>query len=218
MLNYRRGFLLILVIASLTGCKGNFIKEHQTEYLRSRSSPPLQVPPGMNRADINTDYVVPPLVNQQGQQPVSLAPPASSAEKVTSGEVPVKALEEKPQQKTKVNTADNPTLSLTQTTAQTWSAIGDGLKDASYGIVNENKKSGVYYLVDIPATGGRLKRDTPIYQLHLRDTDSGAVASITDNEGKLIDPTIAQRILTDLNKALAGKAPSSFSRWVKNLF
>lgn len=223
--------LMALIVVNLAACatlfgKNNFIAKNETQYLRSNTTPPLQLPPGASAANIGNDYPIPPAMGPT--QTVSLLPPGSLAEKIATGQVPASVLKEKPAPaaptavtETAQNNSALPAAMVLvpgQSTAQIWNNIGSALKRAGYMVVNQNQKTSIYYLLDTPSTGGKVKMSTPIYQLHLHDVDGSAQATVTDNDGKLLAPVISQRILLDLQNALTGKTSSPVTQWLREVF
>lgn len=218
-----RYLLVPVVVVNLTACSTffgphNFVQQRETEYLRSSEVPPLQLPPGLSAANVGEDYGIPSIAAPVPTQPVSITPPDSLADKIDRGIVPAAVLKEKPapvshsvspapvtqaQLPSNISGPTNdPILALNQSTAQLWDKIGTALKAAGYIVANKDQNAGIYYLLDTPTTNGGVQLQTPIYQLHLHDMISGTQAYVTDNQGKLLDPAIAKRILTELNHAL----------------
>jgi uncharacterized lipoprotein len=229
MFRYPQHLLLIGLAICLSGCgalfgKHNFVKQHETEYLRSTATPALQLPPNANPSSIGDDYFIPPVAGATPTQPIALLPPGSLAEKITRGEVSATVLKTKKitsvtRPANTLNDTQRPTLTLEQNTAQLWHKIGSSLQRVDYAIANQNSSTGIYYLLDTPSTNGKIKKDTPIYQLHISDTkDNVAQAYVTDNNNNPMAADVAQRILNDLRDALAGKTPSRAARWLKGLF
>lgn len=230
MLKWCQWFVVGCVLLDLSGCslfgKHNFVTQRETEYMRSQTTPPLQVPAGLDRTNVGDDDVVPPALTQSPVQAPGLLPPGSLAEQVATGAVPKTVLKEKIESPAAANTtgsaavSDNngPTLTLGESTAVIWKKVGDSLQHAGYVVANQNQKTSVYYILDTPSTFGKVKTDTPIYQLHLQDVNGVAQVFVTDNDGKPIDANTAQRILDDLKDALAGKTPSAVKRFLRNVF
>jgi uncharacterized lipoprotein len=236
MLILCRCLLIGFILLDLGGCstlfgKHNFVTQRETEYLHSQATPPLQVTAGLNKTNIGDDYVIPAAMTSPPTQAPGLLPPGSLAEKIATGAVPATVLKEKIPSPTATtsNSADNntratnnntagPILTLDQNITTAWSKVGDSLKQAGYIIANQNKTTGIYYIIDAPSTFDKVKMDTPIYQLHMQNTNNVVQIYITDSEGRSIATKIAQRILDDLKNTLAGKKPSTIKRFLQNVF
>lgn len=238
-----RRSLITFSILGLTGCsslfgKHNFIHEHEIAYTKSTSTAPLVVPENYSRANIGNDYPVPTVNNTISAKPISLLPPDSLADQIKQGKVSADILK-KPlpplvkQTQTTANNASTPTLAvnngggmisgssllLPQNPAQAWDNIGKALANTDYSIVNQNQKRLVYYILDTVSTDNKIARETPIYQIHLRDLGNGMQVYLTDNDNKPTNTVIAQRILNDLNSALSGNSTktSGITQWLKEL-
>lgn len=235
--------LIAVSILSLTGCsslfgKHNFVREHELAYTKSTNTAYLKVPENYSRANIGDDYPMPSLTNTASAKPVSLLPPDSLAEQIKQGKVsadilkkPLPPLEKQPQ--TVATPATMPVTSvsadggmisgnsllLPQNSAQAWNNIGKALADTDYSIVNQNQKRLVYYILDTVSTNNKITRETPIYQIQLRDLGNGMQVYLTDNDNKPANTVIAQRILNDLNNALSGNSnkASAITQWFKDL-
>ncbi|EKD54819.1 MAG: hypothetical protein ACD_60C00041G0010 [uncultured bacterium] len=71
--------LLILLVA-LSGCTyiyGNkgVIQNRDTDYLKARSIPPLQIPPGLSSSTVEASFPVPDRDYPGSNQPISIIPP-----------------------------------------------------------------------------------------------------------------------------------------------
>ncbi len=66
--------LLVSGCAHIYGNKG-IIQDRSTEYLKARSIPPLQIPPGLSSSTIHEAYPVSNRYYPTGTQEISLMPP-----------------------------------------------------------------------------------------------------------------------------------------------
>lgn len=66
------GMVSVLLVGC---CAPKYVKQRETEYLRSCESPPLRIPPGLSGAKIGDDYVIPPAPGPRPTCPVSIVPP-----------------------------------------------------------------------------------------------------------------------------------------------
>ena len=238
-----RRSIITISILGLAGCsslfgKHNFIREHEMAYTKSTSTAPLQLPENYSRANIGDDYPVPSASNVEPATSFSLLPPDSLADQIKQGKVSADVLK-KPlpslEKQTQMPTNDSATsttavnngggmisgssLLLPQNTTQAWDNIGKALANTDYSIVNQNQKRMVYYILDTVNTDNKITRETPIYQIHLRDLGNGMQVYLTDNDNKPANNAVAQRILNDLNNALSGSSTktSGITQWFKDL-
>lgn len=231
MLKFIHLLFFVTLVFCISGCstlfgKHNFVTQRETEYMRSTATPPLQLPPSVSTTSVGDDYIIPGTTASAPTQPVSLLPPGSLTEQIARGKVSSAVLKQKFEPTINTNSTTNtatsntstPVLPLDQNKDQLWNKIGTSLNKAGYLLVNQNQKAGIYYLLDTPSTGGKVKMNTPIYQLHIQNINGVAQAYLTDDEGKPLTSDVAQLILDDLRDALAGKTPSPVKRFLKQLF
>ena len=64
--------LLVVIASSLSGC---YIKKRQLDYLYSRETPPLNVPPCASNVNVGCDYAIPPVMAPPPTGPVCIVPP-----------------------------------------------------------------------------------------------------------------------------------------------
>ena len=75
----QRVFLIILSLA-MVGCShiyggDGIIQNRGTDYLKAKSVPPLQIPPGLSSSTIHETYPVSNRAYPNSDKPVSLVPP-----------------------------------------------------------------------------------------------------------------------------------------------
>lgn len=239
--NFYKTILFGSLLVSLTGCstidKHNFVKQRETEYLRSSTAAPLEIPEGLSDTKVGEDYVI-PASEPVPTAPVGLLPPSSLAADISTGKVSPSVLKHPYQvQKAVITTAPavgsdnvignagNVALQLDQPAAASWNSVGVALNRMAYRVVVKDQPLSTFYILDVPATNYRVTHDTAIYQVHLRDNDAGCYVYVTDTKGNAVNPVIAQRILNDTKAGLAGKSASSPSRelahvqqWFKEAF
>lgn len=86
---------------------------------------------------------------------------------------------------------------------QAWNQTAKALSQVGYPVMEQDNASGTYYILDKIGTGGVIKRDTPIYQLHLQKTGSDkTVATLSNAQNQPADDGVAQRILGALKSKL----------------
>lgn len=126
---------------------------------------------------------------------MTIAPPGSSVnEQVTGKPSTASRLAET----TPAHTASsgNIGLSVKMPFGQAWSAVGKALPASGYQVMEQDNVSGIYYILDKVSSGGKIKRDTPIYQMKLqKDGESTTLVTLSNAQSQPVDPALAKRIL-----------------------
>jgi uncharacterized lipoprotein len=78
--------------------------------------------------------------------------------------------------------------------SQAWVKVGHILQAASYKIVEKDNSLGTYYVIDTSKTGGKVKKDMPIYQVHLKPSGNGTTVSVSPS-----NPSLQQQLNKSLN-------------------
>lgn len=77
------GFMVILLnscaLWSDLWSKQDVVRNRDNDYLKSQSTPPLQVPAGTSSINIGNDYPIPGSIYPSGNNPISQLPPGSLA-------------------------------------------------------------------------------------------------------------------------------------------
>jgi uncharacterized lipoprotein len=108
-----------------------------------------------------------------------------------------------------------------------WKLVGSAISQTEYRVILSNQKENTYYILDTFVTKGRVIKETPIYQVHLRvPTNRNIVAQkgqeitevyLTDNEGGFVSRQVNKRILGDINDVLQGRTKSGLTHFMKFL-
>ncbi len=226
-MQYGKPLLTLLLAASLAACTTTpspQVVQRQTQappvpkYVSAESVPPLNVPvvTGDNTAQ-NNYTVAPAETNAAAPSAASLAPPGSNLEQASNPQ-PVVATAANPataQPAAVGNAAQNPApaastsssgrvaLAVNMNYGQTWSQLKKVLPTAGYPVMEEDNFSGTYYILDKVSSNGSIKRDTPIYQLHLEKRgDKTTVVTVLNNQNQPADSAVATRILTAVKKSI----------------
>lgn len=80
MQHYARKLFLIMLAFILSSCTyvygdKSIIQNRSTDYLKARSVPPLQIPPGLSSSTIHEAYPVSNRDYPNSTQPINLVPP-----------------------------------------------------------------------------------------------------------------------------------------------
>lgn len=90
-------------------------------------------------------------------------------------------------------------LEIKQQLKQTWAMLNNVLPQAGYKVLVQNPETKTFYIVD---TQKKVTRDTPIYQLHLRNSEMGTQIFVTDNNDQPVAMDTAQPILNNINNKI----------------
>jgi uncharacterized lipoprotein len=98
-----------------------------------------------------------------------------------------------------VNVGGQLGLSINLPYQQVWTQTKKALPQAGYPIMEQDNTLGTYYILDKVSTGGVIKRDTPIYQLHLKKTnDNKTVITLSNAQNQAASTSVAERVLNTL--------------------
>ena len=106
-----------------------------------------------------------------------------------------------------------------------WALIGTAIQHANYRLLVSNQKTNTFYIIDAYPTHGRVTKDSPIIQVHLRAPTNRAILSqsgegvtevyLTNIQGDIVSHDVNQRILGDLNDVLQGRPKSNVSNLMR---
>ncbi len=77
---------------------------------------------------------------------------------------------------------------------QAWVKVGHVLQGINYKVVEKDRPMGAYYVIDTSATGGKVKKDMPIYQVNLKPSGNGTLVTVTPSNS-----TLQARLTQSLN-------------------
>jgi len=102
-----------------------------------------------------------------------------------------------------VNVKGQQGLSLSLPYQQVWAQAKKALPQAGYPIMEQDNTSGTYYILDKAGTGGVIKRDTPIYQLHIQKNGDKTIITLNNAQNQPAAANVSDRILGALKNKLA---------------
>ncbi len=187
--------IISLVAIGLTACstvndRYGFFKDDSQTY---RKVKPIErtivVPQNLNARDVEDYYEVPQPVQQSSnmQPPPPITPPGSNL-------TPVKLKPVQPvviSQQDRIRKAENAKIQghtaaaaneptqIGVNLAQAWVKVGHILQASNYKVVEKDKVLGIYYVIDTRATGGKVKKDMPIYQIHMRPSGNSTIVTVS---------------------------------------
>lgn len=227
-MQYGKPLLTLLFAGSLVACTTTPTSQsvqRQTlappvpKYVSAQSVPPINVPVvSPDGSAQQTDYSVSATSTTAASSTsttVSLAPPGSNLQQAANPQPVAPANQTMGQAVTNQNpqTAAAPAastssggrvaLAVNMNYSQTWSQLKKVLPTAGYPVMEEDNFSGTYYVLDKVSSNGVIKRDTPIYQLHLEKRgDKTTVVTVLNNQNQPADSAVATRILTAVKKSI----------------
>jgi uncharacterized lipoprotein len=175
------------------GEKYGFFKDEAQSY---KKAPPLEhtvvIPQNLSAKNVQDYYEVPQPAPEVANIEAPLTPPGSSLSPTVRPQVvaPVS-------QQDKIRNAENAKIQgHTLPTArgpkpvginysQAWVKVGHVLHAANYKVVEKDNLMGMYYVVDTSSTGGKVKKDMPIYQVSLKPSGNGTVVTVIPSNSRL---------------------------------
>lgn len=161
---------------------GFFKDETQTYRNVKQLDQPVVIPQNLSTNGVQNFYEVPggTEVTPASNQP-PLTPPGSGVqERQLSQQDKIRSAESAKIQghTTLVAQAGSPVTSRLSY-AQSWNKVASILQSANYKIVEKDKALGTYYVVDTHASGGKVRKDMPIYQVNVRPDGNSARVSVS---------------------------------------
>lgn len=187
-------FLISLCTIALTACTSmhqkydNFRNAHETYHPTSNSIAP---PKGVDESQVDSSYVVPPLKDADKMKQVPLAPPGSQLNQSNA-----------PPTSTVANVKMQYSL-IKKPFDTAWKEVGKAIHVSGYKILDEDNGLGTYYLLDTSTTRGKIQKNTPIYQLHLKKVKQGVELVLLNSKNQLAKPEVANKILAAVINATA---------------
>lgn len=194
---------LTLATSFLASCASSGNKPNydvNTAYKTANSSvDEMNVPTSMDGQKIQNDYPVPPVSSNAGD--ISLIPPGSNISSDTKKtSVQQQAAPTAPAPSTA--SIQGNSLTVNKSMQQAWPKTGQVLKSSGYSIVEQDASMSTYYIADKASSGGSLKKDTPIYQVHLQPTNDGTSIMVLNAQNQPANSAVSNRILGTLKNNL----------------
>lgn len=197
--------LISFVLTSLAACttisdKYGFFKDESKSYQKAKPIERTVVMPQNLRVDgIQDYYEVPQAPEQTGTVP-SLIPPGSHliaskpAQTVLSQQDRIRSAENAKIQGHTSSAANAPQTAGVNF-SQAWVKVGHVLQASNYKIVEKDKVLGTYYVIDTHSSGGKVKKDMPIYQVNLKASGNSTVITVSPANSSL--QTLVNQSLND---------------------
>lgn len=211
--------VLFVLALPLAGC--GFIHDRSCEYQSSPCLSPLKVPPGLHPCQIGDDLTIPNL--QRAYARASLLPPDSLALQIAEGKISKKELKKREceSRMTQITWAQNkwgaPALVTSEALLSTLNHLERALKTlpTSYRIRNQDEALATFYIYDLSATDGKLRQNTPLYQLWLTELENGTMITLATDESTMPAISVTRHILGNIRQALnETKEGLSLKQWL----
>lgn len=184
--------LMSLVVLGMTACttvrNHGFLKDETQSYKNEQPIPnTVVIPQNLSSKNMQDYYEVPQPSAQAANISPTLIPPGSNIPQrpvVISQQDRIRNAESA---KIQGHTAAQSVApaAVSASFAQAWVKVGHVLQASNYKIVERDKALGTYYVIDTRSSGGKVKKDMPIYQVHLKATGNGTVVSVSPANGQL---------------------------------
>lgn len=216
-MRYMREIMILTVSLALTGCatveKKLSVPGGDTSPVyvkKAKTIPETKVPGDMSSANMQSYYPIPPVTEGGMDKIPSTLPPGSQAaqqaeqkqaqqeQRATAHMAATQASSNQVVSSSSSNTA----LVLNLSYPQAWTRVGQGLNGSGYQILQQDRSLGAYYVLDVAGSGGKLKTDTPIYQVRLRSSGNSTTVTLSDSKNQPASPAVASRILHALRGQL----------------
>ena len=204
-MRFLKEILLITMTTSLVACSTmSSDSKQQNDYLKqAKTVAPTKVPANLDASGMQPYYPIPPVTMGPLQQPqsFSIVPPGS---RLAQSQMPLSDAKPAlaPARTSAVVASSNNTLVLNLPYQQAWSQTGKALQASGYKVMQQDKSMGAYFVLDLAGTGGQLKANTPIYQVHVKPTGNATSITLFDDKGNPADAAVGSRILGALRKNL----------------
>jgi uncharacterized lipoprotein len=178
--------LISIVVLGLTACtttnRYGFLKEERQSYRRAQ---PIEgavvIPQNLSSSGMQDYYEVPgPAPQANGAIPPITPPGANLGPKGAANLSQQDRIRNAEAAKIQGHTSAvaNDPAPVGLTFAQAWTKVGSVLKASNYKIVEKDNVLGTYYVIDTGKTGGKVKKDMPIYQVHLKAAGNATAISV----------------------------------------
>jgi uncharacterized lipoprotein len=189
-----------LTACSTIGDRYGFLKDAKQTYQNApMMEQPVVIPQNLRANDSQDYYEVPQNVSSGPYVKPSLAPPGSNLDTkpqpvVVSQQDRIRNAETAKIQGHTSAVANNTPATVSLNFAQAWVKVGHVLQAANYKIVEKDNALGTYYVIDTKQTGGKVKKDMPIYQVQLKASGNSTLVTVSPG-----NPTLQSQLRSALN-------------------
>lgn len=184
--------IVSFAVLGLTACstvsdRYGFLKDETQSY---QKAPPLErtvvIPQNLNARGVQDFYEVPEAGPEAANIKPPLTPPGSNI-----GKAPTLSQQDRIRNAENAKIQGHTNISANTPTSygigfsQAWMKVGQVLQASNYKIVEKDKVLGTYYVIDTQKTGGKVKKDMPIYQVNLKASGNSTVVSVNPGNAAL---------------------------------
>jgi len=195
MQTIKRISLISLVVLGLSACttvrEYGFFKDETQSYRKVRPvESTVVIPQNLSSKNVQDYYEVPQPAAEAGSGEPPLTPPGSQIAQPSarpSGMSQIDRIRNAESAKIQGHTspAANAPKPVGVQFPQAWVKVGHILQAANYKVVEKDNSLGTYYVVDTTGTGGKVKKDAPIYQVHLKAAGNGTLVTVNPSNAGL---------------------------------
>lgn len=191
--------IISLAAVALSACSSigeryGFLKDETQSYQRTSSiERPVVIPQNLSSNQVQDYYEVPQVASDANSMQPPITPPgANIAPPKQSMEDRIRNAENAKIQGHTSSAASGP-APVALNFSQAWTKVGSILKASGYKVMEKDNVLGTYYVIDTNGTGGKMKKDMPIYQIHLKASGNSTVITVTP-----ANPTLQSQINRNL--------------------
>ncbi|MBA2655178.1 MAG: hypothetical protein H0U71_08980 [Gammaproteobacteria bacterium] len=192
--------ILGLSACSTIGDRDGFLKDESKSYTKEKPvDRTVVIPQNLSSNNVQDYYEVPQAAPDAANIQPPLIPPGSAVPQPKSQPLIMSQQDRiRNAESAKIQGHTNPTANGSKPVgvnfSQAWVKVGHVLQAAKYKIVERDNTLGTYYVVDTTGTGGKVKKDMPIYQVHLKPSGQGTVVSVSPS-----NPGLQNQLNSSLN-------------------
>ncbi len=177
--------LISLAVVALTACstvrdKYGFLKDETQSYQRTTPiDRPVVIPQNLSSDQVEDFYEVPqPAPGANPNQPPITPPGANLTPPKQLMQDRIRNAEDAKIHGHTSASANGP-MPVSLNYSQAWAKVASILKASNYKVMEKDNTLGTYYVIDTNGSGGKMKKDMPIYQIHLKASGNSTVITVT---------------------------------------
>lgn len=173
------------VVLTLAACSTiqnhGYLKDENKSYQKAEPvERTVVIPQNLSGKNVDDYYEVPELAPEAANVVPPIAPPGSAvAQKANTTQQDRIRDAENAKIKGHTNPNVNNTKPVGVNFSQAWVKVGHVLQGTNYKIVEKDKTLGTYFVVDTTQSSGKVKKDMPIYQIHLKPSGNGTMVTVS---------------------------------------
>lgn len=187
--------LIAILTLGLTACASFHKSPNKTNSKHAvKVVAPVVVPKDLDSSKIVNYYPVQKLDTKGNTEITSIAPPDTNLKPATEVRM----------SKVSVSLdAKSNKIIVDQKIAEAWVTIGRALKEAGYRIMEEDKAMNTYFVLDSKQTNDKIQKDTPIYQVQLKENGKSTDINMLNEQNEPVDSATNNRFYAILENLTA---------------